>query len=73
MLLFTAAATLSVAGFNAGISGRMSRWRMTTLALVLMGVMLVIHDFDHPAGGFIRISQDSLTHVINGMEADLAQ
>jgi hypothetical protein len=73
MLLFVAASSLSVAGFNAGISGRMSRWRMTTLALVLMGVMIVIHDFDHPAGGFIRVSQDSLNHVINGMEADLAQ
>jgi hypothetical protein len=73
MLLFTAASTLSVAGFNAGILGRMSRWRMGTLALVLMGVIVVIHDFDHPAGGFIRISQDSIFRVINGMEADLAQ
>jgi hypothetical protein len=51
----------------------MSRWRMGTLALVLMGVMLVIHDFDHPAGGFIRISQDSISSAINRMEADLAQ
>jgi hypothetical protein len=73
MLLFVAASSLSVAGFNAGISGRMSRWRMTTLALVLMGVMLVIHDFDHPAGGFIRINQDSIAHTIKLMEADLAQ
>ncbi len=73
MLLFVAAASLSVAGFNAGISGRLNRWRMITFALVLTGVMLVIHDFDHPVDGFIRVSHDSIISVINEMEADFAQ
>ena len=73
MLLFVAAASLGVAGFNAGISGRMSRWRMTAFAVVLILVMIVIQDFDRPQEGFIVISQDSLNNVILEMEADLTQ
>jgi len=73
MLIFVAAASLSVAGFNGGIAGRLNRWRTMTLALVLVGVMLVIHDFDHPVDGFIRVSHDSIISVINEMEANLAQ
>jgi hypothetical protein len=73
MLLFVSAASLSVAGFNAGISGQLNRLRMTTFALVLMGVMLVILDFDQPLDGFIRVNLDSLTNIINEMEANLAQ
>ena len=73
MLLFVAAASLSVAGFNAGISGRLNRFRMTIFALVLTGVMLVIHDFDHPIDGLILISHDSILSIINEIEANLAQ
>ena len=73
MLLLVAAASLSVAGFNAGISGRLNRWRMTIFALVLVGVMLVILDFDQPLDGFIRVNFNSINSVINGMEANLAQ
>jgi hypothetical protein len=73
MLVFIAAASLAVAGFNAGISGRMSRWRMTALALVLAGVMLLIIDFDRPISGFIHVDHDSIHSVIAEMEADLAQ
>ena len=73
MLLLVSAASLSVAGFNAGISGRLNRLRMTTFAFVLTGVMLVILDFDQPLDGFIHISLDSLTNLVNEMEANLAQ
>jgi len=73
MLLFIAAASLSVAGFNGGIAGRLNRWRMTTFALVLVGVLLVINDFDHPVDGFIRVNHESLTNIVNEMEANLAQ
>ena len=73
MLLFIASATLSVAGFSAGISGRMNRLRMTTFALVLAGVLFIIYDFDQPRDGFIRISQNNISLIINEIEADLAQ
>jgi hypothetical protein len=73
MLIFVAAASLAVAGFNGGIAGRLHRWQMTTFAIVLVGIMLVIHDFDHPVNGFIRVNHESIINVINEMEADLAQ
>jgi hypothetical protein len=73
MLLFVASATLSVAGFSAGISGRMNRLRMTTFALVLAGVLFIIYDFDQPRDGFIRISQNNISLIINEIEANLAQ
>lgn len=71
MLLFVAAAALGVAGFNAGISGHISRWRITTYALVLILVMLVIQDFDRPAEGFILIPQDGLKQLLIEMQTDL--
>lgn len=46
---------------------------MTTLVLVLAGVMRVIQDFDRPLSGFIRVSHDTLHSVIAEMEADLAK
>jgi hypothetical protein len=73
MLILVASASLSVAGFNAGISGRLNRLRMTTFAFVLMGVLLIILDFDQPVDGFIRVHHGSLTNIINEMEANLAQ
>jgi hypothetical protein len=73
MLIFIAASSLAVAGFNSGISGRLNRWRMTTFALVLVGVLLVINDFDHPVDGFIRVNHDSIITLIKEMEANLVQ
>jgi len=71
MLLFVAAASLSVAGFNAGIQGRMSRWRVTALTLVLTGLMTVIIDFDRPLDGMVIVDQQTLNSVIAEMEVDL--
>jgi ABC-type dipeptide/oligopeptide/nickel transport system ATPase component len=72
MLVFIATASVAVAGYNASISGRMSRSRMTALVLVLAGVMLLIVDYDRPISGFIRVSQDSIYSVIAQMQKDLA-
>jgi hypothetical protein len=73
MLLFIAAASLSVAGFSAGVTGHLNRLRMTTFALVLAGVLFIIYDFDHPHIGFIRVDQNNISLIINEMEANLAQ
>lgn len=73
MLIFISAATIAVTGFNAGLSGKISRWRTATLALVMVGVMLMILDYDRPRDGFIRVSQYSLNTVIAEMEANLAK
>ncbi len=71
LLLLIAASALAVSGFNAGISGRMSRGRMYALAVVVSAVMLVIADFDRPYDGFIRVSQASIGSAIAAMEARL--
>jgi hypothetical protein len=73
MLLFLAAASLGVAGYNAGIQGRMSRFRMTALTLVIGCLMLIILDFDRPGDGFIIADDSSIDNVIADMEADLGQ
>jgi hypothetical protein len=73
MLVFITAASLAVAGFNAGISGGVNRVRMTVLTLVLASIIIIIIDFDLPQKGFIRVSQESLLAVIRDMEADLAK
>ncbi len=71
MLVLICSASLAVAGYNAGIQGRMSRWRMTAFALVLSGLMIVILDFDRPNDGLVVVSQYSIQSVISDMEADL--
>jgi hypothetical protein len=73
MLLFIAAASLGVAGYNAGIHGRMSRFRMTALTLVITGLILIILDFDRPGDGLVIVDQFSINIVIADMEADLGQ
>lgn len=72
LLLLIAAATVSVAGFNAGLASQMSRWRTTLLIVVLASIMLVILDFDRPISGFIQISPTSIEDVIEEMEEVLA-
>ena len=72
MLVFIAAASLAVAGFNAGLTGSMNRWRMTTFTVVLAAVMFIIIDFDVPQRGFIGVSQDPLVDVIDEMKASLS-
>ena len=71
LLLFITASSLAIAGFNAGLSGRMSRWRMIIFALVLTGIVYVIQDFDRPVDGFILVAHDSLHQLIEEMEAAL--
>lgn len=71
MLIIVCAASLAVAGYNAGIQGRMSRWRMSAFASVLTLLMLVILDFDRPNSGIVLVSTYSIDAVIAEMEADL--
>jgi len=71
LLIHIAAASLSVAGYNAGLNGLISRWRMTMFSVVLAGVMVAIVDFDRPMSGFIRVNQFSMQGVIGDMEKDI--
>jgi len=71
MLYLISAASLSVVGYNAGIQGRISRWRTGTFALVLSGLMMVILDYDRAIDGFVTVNQESIQSVIAYMEANL--
>lgn len=73
MLILLSVSTLLVAGFHAGVSGRVSRWRMYLFALVLTGVIELIVDFDRPSEGLVRVAHNSISMVIIDMEADLKQ
>jgi hypothetical protein len=66
-------AALGIAGYNAGIRGRLSRWRLTIFGVVLTCVMIVIQDFDRPTSGFILVEHDSILTTIAEMEADLKE
>jgi hypothetical protein len=72
MLLLISAVSLAIAGFNSGLSGRFSRWRMTALAFVFAFVIFIIIDFDYPQQGFIRINQQALISTIAEMEGNLS-
>ena len=65
--------SLGIAGYNAGIQGRMSRFRMTALTLVITGLILIIVDFDRPGDGLVIVDEFSIDNVIADMEADLGQ
>jgi hypothetical protein len=71
MLVLIAAASISVAGFNAGLGGFISRWRMSALTFVLAAVMLIIIDFDRPQHGLIRVTQEPLRAAVADMEDSL--
>lgn len=73
MLVFISSTTIVVTGFNAGLSGKISRWRTTALALTITGVMLLIVDFDRPRDGLIQVNNYSLTTAISQMEENLAK
>ncbi|QQL44184.1 hypothetical protein [Sulfuriroseicoccus oceanibius] len=72
MLLFIAAAALSVAGFSAGRANNLRRWRMTALILSIAAIMQTITDFDRPGSGFIRTNQSSFPRLEAEMRARLA-
>ena len=72
MLLFIAAASLSVAGYSSGRADTLRRWRMSCLILVITAIMVVIMDFDRPGSGFVRNNLTIFEQLISEMEADLS-
>ena len=54
LLMLTAAASLAVAAYNAGLNGNIHRWRMSAFSLVLAAMMMVIVDFDRGGMDLLR-------------------
>jgi hypothetical protein len=71
MLLFVVGASLSVAGFSAGRTDSLRRWRASALILVLFGIMITIMDFDRPRSGFVRTGHQGYFLLIAEMEVAL--
>ena len=71
VLLFIAGVSLSVAGYSAGRTDSLGRWRMTSLILVLPSVMFTIMDFYRPGSGFVQTSTQGYTLLLEDMERSL--
>jgi hypothetical protein len=71
LLLLIAALSIAVAANNAGLSGRMNRWRMGSFTLILAGLMLIILDFDRPQVGFIMLDERPLSALVEDIENTL--
>ncbi|MBB6095222.1 hypothetical protein HNQ60_004112 [Povalibacter uvarum] len=59
-------------GYQAGVSGARIGAPVTCLAVAFAGVIMLISDLDRSQEGFLRISQQSMLELQQGMEADAA-
>ena len=67
LLVLAAASAMSVAGYNAGLQNRISRWRMAAFSFVLTAVAMVILDLDRPGDGTIVVNQRIMDVAIADM------
>lgn len=71
LLVLIAAVSLGLAGYNSGLTGNLSRWRMTAFVLILASLMYIILDYDMMLRGFIQVDQHSLLLLIDEMKMAL--
>ncbi len=71
LLVLVTASAMAVAGYNAGIHGRISRWRMTAFSMVLASLAFVILDLDRPNDGTIIVDQRIMNILIADMHKTL--
>jgi hypothetical protein len=72
LLVVVAAMAMALTGFSSGLSGRRNLFFTTTLAALVAVVMLVIVDLDNPRSGFIRVDQQSMIRLRDGLHAEAA-
>ena len=68
LLLLIASASLAMAGYNSALRRRGNRWRLTSFAMVLAGLMYIILDYDMMMRGLIQVDQQSMILLIEEME-----
>jgi hypothetical protein len=71
MLIFLAAVSLGVAGYNSGLARSFRRRQMSAFTLVLAILLTLIVDFDRPADGLVRVPQTVIVDTIAQMEAEM--
>ena len=64
LLVLVAASAMAVAGYNAGLQDRISRWRMGAFSIVLATLAMVILDLDRPNDGTMLVDQRIMDIVI---------
>ena len=67
LLIFIAAASLSLTAYNLALRGQFKRWRMTSFALILATLMYTILDYDMMMRGLIRVDHSSLEILLDEM------
>lgn len=67
LLVLAAASAMAVAGYNAGLQDRISRWRMGAFSIVLTALALVILDLDRPNDGTMLVDQRMMNITIVDM------
>jgi hypothetical protein len=68
LLLLIASASLAMAGYNSALRRRGDRWRLTSFAMVLAGLMYIILDYDMMMRGLIQVDQQSTILLIEEMQ-----
>jgi hypothetical protein len=71
LLVLVAGSAMTVAGYNAGIQGRVSRLRMGAFSIVLAALTIVILDLDRPNDGSIIVDQRIMNILIADMHKAL--
>ena len=71
MLLFLAAVSLGVAGYNSGLADSFRRRQMSAFTLVLALLLTLIVDFDRPTDGLVRVPQTVIVDTIAQMESEI--
>lgn len=67
MLMAVALVAIGLTGYAGGVANHRKGWLTTTIALTISAVMFIVLDLDQPRTGLIRVSQQPLIDMLNGM------
>jgi hypothetical protein len=70
LLFAVAAMAMAMTGFGSGLSGRRSLFSTSILAVLVVAVIMVILDLDHPRRGAIRVSQRAMIQLRDSLQPD---
>src|SRR5262249_31577596 len=72
VLFFLAIASMALTGYAIGLYGSRKFFLTTGMTILVVAVILVIIDLQHPQQGFIRVSQKSMIRLQNRLQAEKA-
>jgi hypothetical protein len=72
VLFFLAVASMALTGYAIGLNGSRKFFLTTGMTILVVAVILVIIDLQHPQQGFIRVSQKSMIRLRNRLQVEKA-